>query len=138
MINFLCQIKILLLNMKKIFRIPGFLMFFVQNSWFCPSFFKISFIPSFYSFFWPKQTNSRFFYVLPGFQVKCKPWQISNIYTTITFLRIKDYKNIENLCFYNAKLLLSFSLNKLKKKYQQTFLVSSIWKTLVIEMRLIK
>ena len=62
MIDFLCQIEILLLNMLKLFKIPGFSRFFVQNSRFFSKFIK--------------------FQVFPGFQVKWQPC----IYTKKSFL----------------------------------------------------
>ena len=45
-IDFSCQIKILLLNLLKLFKIPGFLVIFLQNSSF---FFLISQILGLYS-----------------------------------------------------------------------------------------
>ena len=61
MIDFLCQIEILLLEMLKLLKIPGF---FNQNSSF---FFKISLILGFSRLFLPKLSNPRFF------QVKWQP-----------------------------------------------------------------
>ena len=65
MINILCHIKNFLLNMQKLFKIPGFLVIFVQNSRFFTKFLKFKVFPVFYL---PKLSNFRFL------QVKWQPW----------------------------------------------------------------
>ena len=66
MIEFLCQIEILLLKMLKLLKIPGFSRFFIKIPGFS-SFFLISQIPGFFRLLLPKLSNSRFF------QVKWQP-----------------------------------------------------------------
>ena len=60
-IDFLYQIKILLIQILKLTKILGIFRFLVQNS-------------RFFRFFWPKLSNFRYLQVFPGFQVKWQPF----------------------------------------------------------------
>ena len=63
MIDFLCHIEILVLNILELLKVSGFSRIFDQNSRFFQFFFKISQVPG---FFLPKLSNSRFFKFFPG------------------------------------------------------------------------
>ena len=83
--RFLCQIKLLPLKMLKLLKIPGFLVKFPGFSSF---FLKISQIPGFSRLFLSKLSNSRFFKVFPGFQVK----RGNPVKTNFFFFEIKHLK----------------------------------------------
>ena len=68
MIDFLCQIEILVLKMLKLLKIPGFPRFFDQDSRFFSKFLKFQVFLGYFCL------NCR----IPGFQVKWQPCLIKH------------------------------------------------------------